>query len=163
MDTLIKFTNLERVLTEFAEELKAQYQYNLAQNNRFATRNLMSSVDYIVKYGNNSYVVSLKLQDYWKYVENGRPPTQNNGDGSLRRAILSWIKAKPVLPTPINGKLPTPEQLAYLISRKIHREGTQGTHDLRNATEDIYGNFQERIYQALEKDIDETLIKIFLY
>lgn len=164
MAELIAFPNLERVLREFGEELKAQYQYNLAQNDRFATRKLMNSVDFVLKTSNSAYSVSLKLQDYWIYVENGRGPTKGGGDGSLRRAILDWIKAKPILPTPDkNGKLPKPEQLAYLISRKIHQEGTVGTHDLRDATDDIYGNFQERIYQAIEKDVDEALIKIFLY
>lgn len=164
MDELIKFPNLERVLMEFGEELKDQYQKNLVKNDRVATHNLLDSVEFILKKGMSSYTVSLNLADYWVYVENGRGPTKSSGNGELRRAILDWINAKPVLPHPDkNGNLPTPQQLAYLISRKIHREGTEGTHDLRNATEDIYGNFQERIYEAIEKDVDEALIKIFLY
>lgn len=160
MDELITFPNLQRVLEEFAQELKAQYQYNLNANDRFASRNLMNSVECIVKHGKSSYTVSLKLADYWYYVENGRkagkmPPIDN---------ILEWVRIKPILPYPDDdGHLPTPRQLAFLIARKIGEEGTKGTHDLRKATDDIWADFQERIYMAIDKDFDEVLIKIFHY
>lgn len=164
MDELIKFPHLEKVMEEFAAEILAQYKYNLNSNNRFASRELMNTAEYVIDRGEYTYAISLKLKDYWIYVEDGRGPTKNGGNGELRRNILEWIRVKPVLPTPDkNGKLPTPEQLAYLISRKIHLEGTEGTHDLREATDDMYKVFEERIYQAIDEDLDAALITIFHY
>lgn len=163
MDELIKYDHLREVLERFAVALKEEYKSNLIKSDRVASGKLINTLSYEVKDKNGTYTVSLNLQDYWKWLEGGRPPTQGGGNGDLRRAILQWIKVKPVLPTPINGKLPTPEQLAYLISRKIHREGYKGTNDLRKATETVWDRFVYEIYEAIDKDWDSALIKIFKY
>ena len=107
------------------------------------------------------YLVVFHLQDYWKWVEGGRDKTKNGGNGSLRRNLLNWIEVKHILPKPQNGKLPTPQQLAYLISRKIHKQGYKGTQDLSKATDTIYDRFQQEIYDAIDKDFDSAIIKIF--
>lgn len=169
MDDLIKFPNTERVLREYAEAVKAQYKKNLKDNDHVATGNLVNSVECMVTYNNATYSVSLQLQDYWLSIEKGRPPTEKNGDGALRRGILEWIKVKNVLPRPDakTGKLPTPEQLAYLISRSIHMHGTKsyretqnGSQDLKHATEDVYARFEQDIHKAILDDVDFALIQI---
>lgn len=163
-DELLTFPHLQDVLERFAIELRNTYQDNLIKNNRIASGKLLNTVECKVKKGKNSYSVMMNLQDYWKWIESGRPPTTGGGSGDLKRAILDWIRIKPVLPQPDkNGKLPTPEQLAYLISRKIHTFGYEGTHDLRKATDDVYDRFVEAIYTAIDKDFDSALIKIFKY
>ena len=56
-----------------------------------------------------------------KYIEQlvyGRGPTQKQGQGELRAAIRRWIDDKG-----INSDIPK-DSLAFLIARKIHREGT---------------------------------------
>lgn len=50
----------------------------------------------------------------------GRKPTEKDGSGQLYKSILGWIDAKGITPDGI-----TKESLAFLISRKIHREGTR--------------------------------------
>lgn len=64
------------------------------------------------------------MEDYFKWAENGRGP----GKFPPIEKIKEWIRIKPVLPRQINSKLPTENQLAYLISRKIALEGTKGNH-----------------------------------
>lgn len=80
---------------------------------------------------------TLSMNDYWKYVENGRGPTTGGGDGAVKRAIKTWITWKGINPSDIlvkmaakNGKavkpLPFPkalESLSYIIARSIHRKG----------------------------------------
>ena len=164
MEELIKYDHLKEVLERFAIALRNEYQDNLIRSDRVASGKLLNSIEYEVKDKNGTYTVSLKLQDYWKWVEGGRPPTTGGGNGDLRRAILDWIKVKPVLPRPDkDGKLPTPQQLAYLISRKIHRFGYEGTQDLRKATDSVWDRFVYEIYEAIDKDWDSALIKIFKY
>ena len=65
------------------------------------------------------FEVIFTLQDYWKYVENGRRP----GKFPPVDAIKNWIQIKPVVPRAINGKVPSTDQLAYLIGRKIAIKG----------------------------------------
>lgn len=148
----IEFPNLERVLEEYAIEVRNKYQDSLIRNNRIATGDLLNTVEYEVVRDGSIYRVSLILEDYWYYVENGRNP----GKWPPRDEILDWIRIKPVLPTPDSyGNLPTPESLAFLIQRKIGEEGTEGSHDLDNAVNDIWPSFQQRIQEAIEQDVTD--------
>ena len=160
MEGLLKLDNLTAVLERFAIELEAEYKKNLKQSGRIATGQLHDTAKCEVVKG--EYTVVFHLQDYWKYVEGGRPKTMSGGTGELRRKILDWIEVKRILPTPMkNGKLPTPQQLAYVISRKIHKEGYKGTQDLSKATDTIWERYREEIYNAIDKDFDTAIINIF--
>lgn len=160
MEELLKLDNLTAVLERFAVELEAEYRSNLKQSGRMATGQLHDTAKCEVVKG--EYLVVFHLQDYWRYVEGGRTQTKNGGNGELRRKILEWLEVKRILPTPMkNGKLPTPQQLAYVISKKIHKEGYKGTQDLSKATDTIYDRFQQEIYDAIDKDFDTAIINIF--
>ena len=160
MEELLSLPNVQRVLGEFAVALRNEYQDNLILHNRIASGDLLNSVEYVIDRDGYTYTVSLMLKDYWYFVENGRkagkwPPIDN---------ILNWIKIKPVLPRPnAEGKLPTPQQLAFLIARKIGEEGTEGTQDLRKATDTIWDTFEDRLYEAIDEDVDAAFIQIFHY
>jgi len=52
-------------------------------------------------------------------LEYGRKPTSGGGNGSLKGIILKWINDKGIIPKDKISK----ETLAFLIARKIHREG----------------------------------------
>lgn len=160
MEELLSLPNVQRVLGEFAVALRNEYQDNLILHNRIASGDLLNSVEYVIDRDGYTYTVSLMLKDYWYFVENGRKA----GKMPPMDAILSWIKAKPVLPRPnAEGKLPTPQQLAFLIARKIGEEGTEGTQDLRKATDTIWDTFEDRLYEAIDEDVDAAFIQIFHY
>lgn len=160
MEELLSLPNVQRVLGEFAVALRNEYQDNLILHNRIASGDLLNSVEYVIDRDGYTYTVSLMLKDYWYFVENGRKA----GKMPPMDVILSWIKAKPVLPRPnAEGKLPTPQQLAFLIARKIGEEGTEGTQDLRKATDTIWDTFEDRLYEAIDEDVDAAFIQIFHY
>lgn len=157
MDNIIKWTNLSKVLEEYAVALRNEYQDNLIRHDHIAKGDLMNRVDYIIQKGNNEISVSLILEDYWKYVEYDTKPHFPPVD-----KIMEWIRVKPVLPRPDNnGKLPTERQLAYLIGRKINEEGTTGTHDLRDAQRKVLDDFEERVGEAITKDLSDCLTVLF--
>lgn len=159
---VVKFSHTAEVLEQFAIEVRNLYQDNLILNDRFASGKLLNSVEYITHFGGKDYWVSLKLEDYWKFVEqgvNGTEQSQNSpfsfkGDFVNVDAILNWIRVKPILPTPKNGKkLPTPESLAWAISRSMARKGIEGSHDLEDALLFLNERFNERLMDAIDKDI----------
>ena len=160
MDKLIDFPHVQAVMEEMAIAIRNEYQDNLIRNDRIASGDLLNNIEYEITRGDFTYTIYVKMKDYWYYVENGRkagkwPPIQN---------ILDWIKIKPVLPRPnAEGKLPTPQQLAFLIARKIGKEGTEGTQDLRKATDTIWDTFEDRLYEAIDEDVDAAFIQIFHY
>lgn len=158
----MEFNRVQKVLTDFVELMRDGYKERLASEGINASGSLSNSVTANVEMDGTVFEVSLTLNEYWKYIEGGRPPTQNNGNGELRRNILQWIKVKPVLPKPFNGKLPTEEQLAYLISRKIHREGYEGKEPLKKTFEELEIMLKEDLEIAFAEDIAEDIEKIMV-
>ena len=160
MDKLIDLPHVQAVMEEMAIAIRNEYQDNLIRNDRIASGDLLNNIEYEVTRGDFTYTIYVKMKDYWYFVENGRkagkmPPIDN---------ILKWITVKPVLPRPnAEGKLPTPQQLAFLIARKIGEEGTEGTQDLRKATDTIWDTFEDRLYEAIDEDVDAAFIQIFHY
>lgn len=160
MDKLIDLPHVQAVMEEMAIAIRNEYQDNLIRNDRIASGDLLNNIEYEITRGDFTYTIYVKMKDYWYFVENGRkagkwPPIQN---------ILDWITVKPVLPRPnAEGKLPTPQQLAFLIARKIGKEGTEGTQDLRKATDTIWDTFEDRLYEAIDEDVDAAFIQIFHY
>ena len=150
-------TALVDILRELGENVREGYVNKLIRNGRPTTENtLASTVTSQVEVNGTTYSVVLNLQEYWKYVEEGTRP-----HWPPPSAILHWIEVKPVIPRPDeNGRIPTPKQLAYLIGRKIAREGTKGTHDLKETTDTILGYYEDRIKEALETDCLRYIEKV---
>ena len=148
-NTLISFSNLEAVLQQYAAELKEVYKKHLVEADRLASENLINSVETQVETDQGAYLVTITLADYWKYVEDDTKP-----HWPPVSAILEWIRVKPVIPRPDSrDRIPKPEQLAYLIGRKISREGTEGSHDIALSATECNRKYEPLIAEALAQDL----------
>ena len=147
----IKWTNLERVLIKFADRFIEIARDNLRNNNTNASGELDQSLEKIVEIGEDSFSVKISMADYWYYVENGRGP----GKFPPPPAIRKWVEIKPVTPYPDSqGRIPTVDQLTFLISRKISREGTSAQPFFEPAKEQAIREFSQAIDDAIAADID---------
>ena len=155
----LTFVRLAAELESYGKAVKELYQQNLIASDRVASHRLLDSVSTRVQGGDGgTYEVVLSLEDYWKYVENDtrphRPPYSK---------ILEWVKVKPVIPRPDeNGRIPKPESLAWMIVKKIEREGTTGSHDLERSIDDIFPVFYPKILQALTEDLEGGIRRFLL-
>ena len=156
MDELLKWNNLKQVLEEYAIEVRNRYQDNLIQSDHIATGDLLNNIDYLIETNGNEISVSLRLEEYWKYVEWDTKPHFPPVD-----KIREWIKFKPIIPDGRSGRLPTENQLAYLIGRKISEVGTTGTNDLHRAIDEVNAEYEEKIGIAIEQDLSDSLMIIF--
>lgn len=156
-DSLLNFENVRQVLEDYADFVTAEYRGNLSRSGRNASGKLSSSIRAYVESGERWYEVRMRLEEYWKYVENGTRPHWPPVD-----AILRWVEIKPVIPRPDSrGRIPTPKQLAYLIARKISRVGTQGKPDLAEAEEQANARFMARLEEALQADAGAYITRVF--
>lgn len=157
-DTLIEWPHVEAVLQSFAEAVREQYRQNLKEHDHYTTlgtdTRLVDSVTAFVEAGASAYEVKMTLNDYWKYVEEGTKP-----HWPPPKAILKWVQIKPVIPRPYNGRIPSEKSLAFLISRKIAREGTKGTHDLAQARASTIEAFRWQLVEALAEDAAQMIFK----
>lgn len=148
------FKTTIEVLNSFGRLLVEEYKDSLIRNEVNASDKLFKSVKYLFKSDNRYLEIDLELENYYWYVENGRktgkfPPIQK---------IEDWIKIKPVLPyRDKNGKLPTLNQLTYLIGRKIKEKGIQGKHLLQKSVDEIYKEIEDRLVDALAEDLHKAV------
>lgn len=149
-------SRLLAVLQDLAKDVEANYKEHLEQHDRIASGDLLRSISTEVEVKGTTYSVVMNLADYWKYVEEDTKPHWPPKD-----AIDRWIFIKPVIPRPDDkGRLPTAQQLSFLIRRKIAEEGTTGTHDLRDTKNSVLPMYEQRLLDALERDTLEYIEKI---
>lgn len=155
----LTFPNLENAINNFISDFINTYKGLLIRDDKKATGDLIRSIKPIeIQFETNKYSGSISLVNYWKYVEYGRRP----GKFPPPNKILDWIKIKPVIPRPVNGIKPTEKQLAFLISRKIARDGIKAGNQFKEALDLCWAKNKNIISDAISIDLQSNidLIKI---
>ncbi len=155
MELEISFVNLQIALNSFIEDFIKTYKGLLIRDNKKASGNLISSLKPLsIQFTNGKVDADISIASYWKYVEYGRRP----GKFPPVNKILEWIKIKPVIPRPMNGlKPPTEPQLAFLIARKIAREGIKPGNQFEEALNMTWAKYEKQISDAISKDLNEMV------
>lgn len=164
-DTL-RFDNLLKVLEEYGKEAETLYKAKITEGRPpYGTKNasgeLLNSVRWGMRVNGRTYEVTLSLAEYWKYVEGGAQGRETSPFGAVYAAhwppvsaIREWIDIKPVIPRPgRNGRIPTKDQLAFLISRNIARHGIEPFPALSRTVEELNAKYSERIAEAVSRDV----------
>ena len=152
----MKFSRTEALLNSFAQTIVNRYKDKISE---YSSGKLYKTIDYSITSQNDSYLVTINLEEYWKYIEKGRragakmPPVE---------AIENWIKVRKILPRPVtlkSGKqrVPTVKQLAYVIARSIAKEGIKPRPFMRETIEETMRDFQSKLTAAVREDVLENL------
>ena len=152
------FKHTMKALTEFGQKIVDNYRAELEACN-YQDGQLYRTLSYSVKMDNSSWLISISLEEYWKYIEYGRRP----GKMPPLDVIEKWINVRQILPRPItlkSGKsvVPTIPQLSFLIARKIGRDGIRPRPFFKQSFEDAKREFLQKIEEAILADIKESLI-----
>ena len=163
METLY---HIKQVLNAYARDAEVLYKDKIRAAGRVASGELLNSVHVQIEGSDGTgYEVTMELAEYWKFVEGGSKGTETSPAGAVYPAhwppvdaILKWIQVKPVIPRPLaNGKLPTPNQLAYLIGRKIKEHGITPVPALEDTIEELNARYLEELAVALSLDVEDYL------
>lgn len=146
------------VLEDYKKEFESLYKSKLEE--RRASGRLIKSVKTKYEVNGSVYEVSVDLENWWYWLEHGRKPT-SKGKHCPIEPIISWIRAKGIVPREINGKLPTETQLAYAIRHKIDNEGYTGGQYMQQTLDEINGKYTKLLQEALTKCVDSYVIKQF--
>lgn len=145
-------TSLNPIINDFI----STYKSTLENKGKRASGALIDTIKHKIKIDGKYILVILNLEEYYRWVELGRNP----GKFPPPDAIKRWIQIKPILPRPnSNGKIPTENQLAFLIGRKIYREGIKPTHALRDTIRefDLYNKIYNTIVDSIQQKITEEI------
>ena len=163
-NTLIDFTELQKVLQDLANDIRDNYKEHLEFNDRYTEKGppsgyqqrLIDSVKTQVVMGDRAWEITMTLNDYWKYVEDDTKP-----HFPPLNKIMEWVQIKPVIPRPdAYGRIPSQESLAYLIGRSISKHGTKGSHDLESVKDGVIPWYKEKIAAALGHDMEHYIRKV---
>ena len=165
-ENTLRFDNLIKVLEKYGKEAETLYKAKITEGRPpYGTKNasgeLLNSVRWGMRVNGRTYEVTLSLAEYWKYVEGGAQGRETSPFGAVYRAhwppvsaIREWIDIKPVIPRPgRNGRIPTKDQLAFLISRNIARHGIEPFPALSRTVEELNAKYSERIAEAVSRDV----------
>lgn len=105
----------------------------------------------------NLFEVYFDLPSYFPFAENGRRP----GKFPPPDAILKWVQFKRLVPRPgRDGKVPSTNQLVYLISRKIATKGTQGKHLFEKTLDDLnLDNLADKLVELITAEFEKEIEK----
>ena len=149
---------LINILERYGDQIINDYRRLMNQGGSVASGLLGNSLTTQVNAEDGIYEVTLRIQDYWKYVEYGRlPGTFPNVD-----ALKKWIQIKPIIPTPDrSGHIPSLDSLAYLIGRKIERLGIEPKYYLNNTLDALdLTLLEETITNSLASRFTNTLKEV---
>lgn len=143
-------TEIRNICQQIADIYK-----NKMQQAGYDQQGELMNFTWVTEYSGTMFALYFNLPDYWEFAENGRKP----GKFPPPDAILKWIQFKRLVPKAYNGKVPTTNQLVYLISRKIAEKGTQGKHLLQQTIDETYDTLVDRLVKVISDQLEEELEK----
>lgn len=148
---------IEEILQQYGAKLYKLYGDKLQASR--ASGVLHDTMTFQVIHSGNEYSVVFYLQDYYINLEKGRgknkkfPPIDS---------IIKWIHDKPIIPkqyTLPTGRviMPNERQLAFLIGRKIARDGIPPTNYLSNSIEELQDELIINLQNALTNYVNREI------
>jgi hypothetical protein len=116
---------------------------------------LSDSHEVVLTTENTRSQVAIMANDYWFWQNKGRGITKEKNDPALvRPKIDEWVKKLPDWYAPdkkdgSKGKKLTKDEQAFLVTRKIHKEGYKGNFYV----DKTIPNFEAAINKAVFEDI----------
>lgn len=116
---------------------------------------LSDSHEVVLKVENTRSQVAIMANDYWYWQNKGRDKTEKGNEPALvRPKIDEWVKKLPDWYAPdkkdgSKGKKLTKDEQAFLVTRKIHRDGYKGNF----YADKTCPLFQDAIDKAVFEDI----------
>lgn len=146
-------------LTEVLEEATEFLTY-AAKSRLPGDYAIRENIKFVLNIDNDSFAIEFRAPDYWKYVDGGRRP----GKFPPVDSLISWIRKRNITPRPLPSSKtsvpsspPTINQLAFLIGRKISKEGVKGNRFYELTVEEFKKDFTQKIEDAITEDISNQL------
>ena len=152
------FENTAKTIQDYAERFIEVYRGRL-EGFGYENGKLYKTLDYSISNEGIDWLVTIHLEDYWKYIEDGRRP---GAKMPPVEAIKKWIEYKKILPRPIqlkSGKtvIPSTQQLAFVIARSIGKNGIEARPIARETVDQLNNEFVSILKSSIQRDIHQYL------
>lgn len=146
----MKWDNLRNTMEEYRQFLE------LATKDNTKGYELSKNIKFNLQVNDTVFEIEFQAPSYWRFANYGRSP----GKFPPFDKIEDWIIRRKIAPYPTkSGKTPTRKQLTYLISRKIAREGFEGSGFLEKSLSEQQDYWEDRIKEAISEDIELQIME----
>lgn len=146
----MKWTNLEKVMQDYKDFVAEAVKSNMPDYYQ-----LKKDITFNLQINDTLFEISFKAKTYWYYANYGR----KSGKFPPASAIDSWITRRKITPYPLpSGRIPTRDQLVFLISRKIAEKGFEGSGFLQKGLKEQEDYWESRISNAITEDIEAEIM-----
>ena len=147
---IMKWDNLRNTMEDYRKFLETATKDNTKHYE------LSNNIKFNLQVNDTVFEIEFQAPSYWQYANYGRSP----GKFPPPDKIEDWIIRRKITPYPTkSGKTPTRKQLTYLISRKIAREGFEGSGFLEKSLSEQQDYWEDRIKEAISEDIELQIME----
>lgn len=143
---------VEEVLNRYGQDLVQAMKDALHAKDAYASGQLESMMDYDVEPTADGYTLYLVAPDYLKWLDQGTRP-----HWAPIEPLKRWVWAKGIVPEERNGKLPTVEQLPYMVQHGIAVNGTEGIHQVNAVADMVFDRWEKELQEAMLDDLGYLL------
>lgn len=143
---------VEEVLNRYGQDLVQAMKDALHAKDAYASGQLESMMDYDVEATADGYTLYLVAPDYLKWLDQGTRP-----HWAPIEPLQRWVWAKGIVPEERNGKLPTVEQLPYMVQHGIAVNGTEGIHQVNAVADMVFDRWEKELQEAMLDDLGYLL------
>ena len=152
MTDLTQITEIRNICEQIAQVYRDKMR-----NAGYDPNGGLMNFTWVTEYNGNLFEVNFDLPPYFPFAEYGRRP----GKFPPPDAILKWVQFKRLVPRPgRDGKVPSTNQLVYLISRKIATKGTEGKHLFEKTLDDSnLDNLADKLVELITAEFEKEIEK----
>ena len=143
---------VEEVLDRYGQDLVQELRNALINKDAYASGQLDTMMDYDVERTADGYTLYLVSPEYLKWLDSGTRP-----HWAPIEPLQRWVWSKGIVPEERNGKLPTVEQLPYMIQKGIAEHGTEGVHQVNAVANMVYDRWEKELQEAMLDDLGYEL------
>jgi len=143
------FTKLIESLRGAGFDMNQEIKKNLSSSDKVASGDLIRGTRFTISSTGSLITFKALAPKQWRFVDEGRKP---GGKFPPKTAILRWMRQKGISARGISK-----DSLAFLIGRKIARDGIKPTNIFTDAIENFKKTFV--IERALRQDITKLTTK----
>ena len=171
--------NIERYFESFGKYVVKQARTNLTKGKKNVNKDLYNSISFKIDFKNGIYSLKFYMLDYGKFVDKGvsgnkkiqeyktwdsrkiESPFKYKSKQPPSGILEKWISARGLKGRDKKtGRFITHKSLAFLIARKIKRDGIKGISFFQRPLGLAMDSFGKDVLSAIKEDIINNLTKV---
>lgn len=153
-----EFDEFKIQVDKFGADFISELAKQLISADKVASGKLLKSLNYQVIEVLENLLIKINAEDYLIYVDKGRRP----GKQPPKSSIIKWMDVRKIKGRDSKGRFIKKEQAAFLIARKIGRDGIKPTNIIKKSLDNILRQKKEILSKSMSNDLSKLINKILI-